>query len=410
MADNLIPQQKKAIQLNRYYAHCLRRSDGCIGWVGEFGPIAKTLGLRSGTVTEQSLVQAVYSWQKSQPGLTADGILGINTCSRLNSRSLIKSGLGYELPPGIRSPLAIAGELSPATTGSPSVFPARGFLFVVFEQLPEIGAKNIIRKVAVVPQNFALQPINPLGRLTAAQHALGISPGQSQWLSGSNRPFGAANFKGKPLLINTAKIAKGGGRIVTTMGLIADLQRHAIRNPSTTSQVNRLINAITHIEGEVLVEGSTPPRSARPLRASHNRYVKAAETLWEQFDTKKITRAELKTGLSSLDDAYKGARVVGRVGRVVTVVGVVFTAVDIGQATHRSIELRSIKPIAAETIRQVGGWGSAIAGAKVGGLVGAAFGIETGPGAIVTGAIGAIIFGAAGYFGADWVADHISEN
>ena len=52
----------------------------------------------------------------------------------------------------------------------------------------------------------------------------------------------------------------------------------------------------------------------------------------------------------------------------------------------------------------------AAAGFKVGGVVGAALGIETGPGAILTGAIGGIVFGTAGYFGADWVADHIYAN
>ena len=43
-------------------------------------------------------------------------------------------------------------------------------------------------------------------------------------------------------------------------------------------------------------------------------------------------------------------------------------------------------------------------------LIGAGVGIETGPGAIITGLVGGIIFGTAGYFGADWVADHVYEN
>jgi len=54
--------------------------------------------------------------------------------------------------------------------------------------------------------------------------------------------------------------------------------------------------------------------------------------------------------------------------------------------------------------------GGAIAGAKIGGIAGAAIGIETGPGVILTGAFGALIFGVAGYFGADWIADQIDEN
>jgi hypothetical protein len=412
MGDRSVPQLEKAIQLNRYYAHCLRRTDGCVGWIDQFGQFGQVLNLHKKNVTEQSFAQSIYSWQQSQPGLTKDGILGINTWSRLNKLYPTNRGFSLEVPFGIRSPSTAThkGALSSAITGSPSVSPARGFLFVVFDQLPEVGTRNLVRKVGVVPKNFALHPANPLGRLTAAQHALGVNPSQSQWLSASGRPFGAANFQGTPLLIDTAKIANGGGRVITTAELVVALRKHAGRNPSSASQVNRLINAITHAEEEVLVEGSTPPRSARPLSASHNRYVKAAEALWEQFDAKQMTRAELEAGLSSLDDAYKGARAVGRVGRVFMVAGIVFTVIDVTRATSQSIKQRSVKPIAAETLRQVGGWGSAITGAKIGTLTGAAFGIETGPGAVITGAISAVIFGAAGYFGADWIADHISEN
>ena len=64
----------------------------------------------------------------------------------------------------------------------------------------------------------------------------------------------------------------------------------------------------------------------------------------------------------------------------------------------------------AESIRQVGGWGGGLLGAKIGGAAGAALGIETGPGAVVTGFIGAVIFGVGGYLGADWVADLIDRN
>jgi hypothetical protein len=33
-----------------------------------------------------------------------------------------------------------------------------------------------------------------------------------------------------------------------------------------------------------------------------------------------------------------------------------------------------------------------------------------GPGAILSGFFGALIFGTAGYFGADWIADHLDAN
>ncbi|GIZ14781.1 hypothetical protein [Capnocytophaga catalasegens] len=64
---------------------------------------------------------------------------------------------------------------------------------------------------------------------------------------------------------------------------------------------------------------------------------------------------------------------------------------EVEQAVEKSIKKERIKPIAAETIRQVGGWGGAIAGAKIGAVGGAFLGIETGP--------GAIIFGIGGYLG-----------
>ena len=92
------------------------------------------------------------------------------------------------------------------------------------------------------------------------------------------------------------------------------------------------------------------------------------------------------------------------------VVGIVLTAYDLEQASEKSFRAKSVKPISAEVIRQAGGWGAAVAGFKVGGIASAALGIETGPGAVLTGLAGGIIFGAAGYFGADWVADHIDKN
>lgn len=36
-------------------------------------------------------------------------------------------------------------------------------------------------------------------------------------------------------------------------------------------------------------------------------------------------------------------------------------------------------------------------------------GIETGPGCLFTGAIGGVILGIAGYWGANWVIDYVEE-
>jgi hypothetical protein len=340
--------------------------------------------------------------------------------NHLRNPNLILIGQRLVLP-DLRPPVAQAsitpqtqqrGE--PADTGTPqipaNVALARGFLFVVFEQLPEVGTGRIIRKVAAIPRDFSMVAANPLGSLSPAEHALNLNPGASQFLSASNRPFGAPSINGRPLLLDVAKIRQAGGQIYSVQDVVQDLERFAAENPASRQQVDRLISTIRDIEGEVLIEGGVPASSATRPSAAHDAYVRSAEDLWAEFSANRMTRVQLQEELAALERAYSRARVVGRVGRVLTVVGVVVTLADVAQAVERSRHQNSFRPLEAEVVRQVGGWGAALGGAKIGAAVGAAFGIETGPGAILSGALGAIVFGAAGYFGADWVADHISPN
>jgi hypothetical protein len=287
---------------------------------------------------------------------------------------------------------------------------ARGFMFVIFEQLPHVGATSVIRKVAAVPKNFALAPKNLFGNLSVAEHALGMNPAGSPFLSASNMPFGAPSIGGEPLLLDIAKIKQAGGQIYSVQEVVKDLQRFVAENPLASHRVNTLIRTIQGVEGEILIKGATPAGSATTLSAPHLNYVRSAEDLWKSFNVGKLTRPQLEAELVQLQRAYSRARIVGNVGRGLMVFGVILTVVDLGHAANRSVQQHSFKPIGAEVIRQAGGWGMAAAGTKLGFGVGALFGIETGPGAIVTGAIGAIIFGAAGYIGADWIADKISPN
>jgi len=151
-------------------------------------------------------------------------------------------------------------------------------------------------------------------------------------------------------------------------------------------------------------------KAVSKLPAAHSAYVRSAEALWKKFTSQQITKAQLEAELKALEGAFGKAKVVGRIGRALTVVGVIFTIKDVADATQRSINQKSYKPLAAESIRQVGGWGGAIAGGKAGFAIGALFGIETGPGALVTGAIGAVIVGGAAYYGFDLLADKLSPN
>jgi len=298
--------------------------------------------------------------------------------------------------------------------------PARGFLFVIFEELPEIGVGKVIRKVAAIPYDFSLKPDNPFGTLSLAEHAQGIDLRNSPFLSASNRPFGAPTMlNGEPVILDVAKIQGAGGRIYTVPEVVNDLKRFAIENPTSKVRVDRLISIITDIEGEVLigprpslppellVDWGTPPGAATRPGPAHSPYIRAAEDLWQKHTAGKMTRAELEQGLAKLGKAYNQARFLGRVGRVLTVFAIVITVDDLINAGRQSISQHSFRPITAETVRQAGGWGGAVAGARIGFQIGALFGIETGPGAIATGAVGAIVFGAIGYFSAGWIARHI---
>lgn len=292
----------------------------------------------------------------------------------------------------------------------PSAALARGYLFIVFEQLPEVGAGKLVRKVAAMPASFPLTAANPLGTLSPAEHVLNLNPAQSQYHSASQRPFGAPTIEGKPLLLDTAKIRSAGGQVYSVAEVVADLERYSTQNPARRPMVERLIQTIRNIEGEVLIKGSIPRNAVGTPGPAHQAYIRSAEDLFRDTQAGRMTRAELEGQLAQLEHSYGKARIVGRVGRVLTVVGVVMSVNDLAQASRQSVEQRSFKPIGAESVRQVGGWGAAIAGGKIGLMAGAAVGIETGPGAILTGAIGAVIFGTAGYFGADWLADKISPN
>lgn len=255
------------------------------------------------------------------------------------------------------------------------------FLFILTDELLPSG--KIVRKVVVPPpakifdyfksnkfEMFGMSPPNPSANISIGEHAFGLN--KSQYLSGSSLPNGAPNIKGTPHYIDIKKAKAAGCKIYSTEEIVADLKRLRKQAPTVEAKarLDKVINAVSNIEKEVLIEGNIPADAIKSPAAMR-----------------------LTKGL-----------------RVLNIIGIVITAYELEQATEKSVKQNSIKPIAAETIRQVGGWGSAVAGAKIGGIAGAAIGIETGPGAIITGAIGAIIFGTAGYFGADWIADQIDEN
>lgn len=311
---------------------------------------------------------------------------------------------------------------------------ARGTLFVVVEQLPEVGSRWLIRKVVAVPmdinklrgiapydmtfeeiknlhregwpERFGMSARGPEATQSMARHALG-DVRQSPYISASNKIFGAATMEGRPVLVDISRAAGAGFTVHSVPDLLADLERLATEHPALRQRVETLKYAVQHFEGETLVEGHVPREAIKPIPAEHRAYITAAERLYQLH---KSNPEELARQLQKLEGSYHGTRWLRGTARVVTVVGVVFTVKDVAEASQRSLEQGSFKPITAEALRQAGGWGMGFAGAKIGFAMGAAFGIETGPGALATGMIGAMIFGCAGYMGADWLADMISPN
>lgn len=97
-------------------------------------------------------------------------------------------------------------------------------------------------------------------------------------------------------------------------------------------------------------------------------------------------------------------------GRIFLIVGVAVDAFQLGAAGAQSIERGTPAPVIAQAVRTVGSWGGAWAGAKLGCAGAGLAGIETGPGAALFCIAGGAVGGFAGYFGADWIADMISED
>ena len=94
-----------------------------------------------------------------------------------------------------------------------------------------------------------------------------------------------------------------------------------------------------------------------------------------------------------------------RVWQMFQSLGLAWTAVEMGRAGTISAKQKSIRPLAVESVAQAGSWAAGAAGFKAGGKLGAIVGLKTGPGMLVTAAVGACIGGLAGYVGAKRVAE-----
>lgn len=301
-------------------------------------------------------------------------------------------GQVLRIPLGQSSGMAhppLAGRPDRSGTPPHAVIPANYYLFILADEYNPLRRK-VVRRVITSPrmaawvaanhgreveifqnpERFGFQAKAPDAALSIGRHAQGLKP--SSYTSASRlQPFGARRFVGRPFWIDEAKARTAGVKFHEADEIVTDLHNILTRTKDAKSaaRIREVIKKVS-ADREVLLRGPVPA------------------------------------------SAIKGSLAMGatRGLQAFQVIGFAITAVDMKHAVDKSKATHSIRPISAEAVRQVGGWGMAAVGAKAGGALGVAFGIETGPGALAFGVVGMAIGGTAGYFGADWVADLIDEN
>ena len=188
-----------------------------------------------------------------------------------------------------------------------------------------------------------------------------------------NYPDGALKFKGEKYYIDIDKAQQKGAKFIDEKALAQSMDDLAKTGAPFDGMAKRWKNVqfdLNHMEREVLFEG--------------------------------------KVDASAIDNQMMRNLRYG--GRGLQIFGIAATTYDVTKAGQKSYRTSSSKPLLAEGIRQVGGWGGAWAGFKTGAWMGGLAGLETGPGALLSALGGGIFMGGVGYYAADKVADKVDKN
>jgi hypothetical protein len=274
------------------------------------------------------------------------------------------------------------------------LMPARAFFFVIVDEpgrdgflvrrvystaedpyLKQLTLSPTQLKREISPEKFGLWGRDSKSGAGIVEHVLGYDKLTSFSSTSSIYPNGSPRFIGSSVFVDIAKAKRAGASLVTTAEITRALDQYANENPHLKSRISKIRYYVQEIDHEVLIRPSPNiPASA------------------------VFTKSSLAQTLGFVKYA-----------RVIEVFGVVFTAYDLGVAGGESFHAKSVQPIAKEVVRQTGGWGGAILGARMGSAAGVMVGLETGPGALITGLIGGIVFGSLGYFGGSTVADSMAD-
>lgn len=277
------------------------------------------------------------------------------------------------------------------------LMPARMFVFVVVDEPGKDGF--VVRRCYTSLEdpyllNLNLSPLEnlrevypereglwnrggPQSPVSVAEHVLEFDKITSYVSTSGTYPDGTLRMDGKPVYVDIAKAKRAGAKLVSTEEIARAIDDYKVHlNSKGRREAEYIKQKVLNIDKEVLVQ----PHPSVPAAGVFS-----------------------KRGLAVSLGIVKYAR-------VVQVVGLAFTAYDLTVATGESFKTKSVRPIEKEVVRQIGGWGAAVAGARIGVAAGALVGIETGPGMVITGFIGGIAFGAIGYMGGSIAANHIPNH
>jgi hypothetical protein len=382
-------------------------------------------------------VQAQAKLAQHQPGSTAS-----KTQSSLNhatQHNALKPAQPKASGKSLPNPAQAAGYAGMAPKAKPIVPHGAGSSWVIrkVDVNPASSSPKAMNGAQGNPLRVGMHPTDLNSRASAAEHSMGLA-NKSPYLSTSSKPYGAPNFSAKTrpqsslshgpepvglkrsqsYLIDLKKTTNSGSSVVKTNQLVRDLNNHAKANGLSQQSVSTLKKTVGRLEGETLIKGAVPKEAISAPNKQHLKMIQQAENIYNKAKAQggsadaiyKRAQPELRALEKSVEASSKLGSNLSKVGKGLGVVGAVSTAYELGKAGKESVDKHTPAPIAAEVVRQGGGWAGAWAGAQGGAALGAALGIETGPGAVVTGAVGGIIGGVAGFFAADKVADQIHPN
>jgi len=226
------------------------------------------------------------------------------------------------------------------------------------------------------PTKYGIFPKDEASKVSIGRHVLGMT--NSNFISVSKLPSGSPRFNGQWFWIDKKKVLQSGAKIYDEKAILPDIDRvvekikkadkefkktgeYTRKTQHYLNQAQELKYLSPHVDQEVLVQGRIPSKAIKDLPSA--------------LLTRRL--------------------------QVVSAFGIVMTVNDIASAAEESIKQKSMRPVTTQVAKEIGGWGGAIAGSRVGFAIGASLGVETGPGALIVGAAGSVIGGAIGYIGVE---------